>query len=135
MVISIKVKRQEEIKNMLCSCESCIDIDDYLQQLYQLGKKLSYKENFKKKFDFFNALGNEERLKIIEILKEKDRCVCELEYALDKSQSSISHHLRILEAAGLIKGWKKGKFTYYGIEKDQLKKYLDVLNEDFKFLK
>ena len=79
------------------------------------------------------ALENEEHLKIIEILKEKS--AYEIEYALDKSQSSISHHLRILETAGLIKGWKKGKFTYYGIEKDQLKKYLDVLNEDFRFLK
>ncbi|HEY0087742.1 MAG TPA: ArsR family transcriptional regulator [Candidatus Lokiarchaeia archaeon] len=52
------------------------------------------------------ALENEEILKINEILNEKS--ACEIECALVKSQSSISHHLKILETAGLIKGWKKG---------------------------
>ncbi|MBD3339534.1 MAG: metalloregulator ArsR/SmtB family transcription factor [Candidatus Lokiarchaeota archaeon] len=125
--------RQIEIKEMLCNCKGCINGQEYFENLQSLGKKLPYQTDFKKKLDFFNALGNEDRLKIFEILKEKDRCVCELEAALDKSQPSISHHLRILESAGLIRGWKKGKFTYYGIEKDKFLDYLEILNRDFDF--
>ena len=68
-------------------------------------------------------------------LKEKDRCVCELEVILNKSQPSISHHLRILEGAGLIRGWKKGKFTYYGIERNNFKIYLSDLIKNLSLVK
>lgn len=66
---------------------------------------------------------------IISILKENDKCVCELETVLDESQPSISHHLKILESAGLIRGWKKGKFTHYDIMDDQITLYLELLNQ------
>lgn len=81
--------------------------------------------NFYDLIKFFNALANKKRLMIINILKEKDRCVCELEALLDESQPSISHHLKILEKASLIRGWKKGKFTHYDIIKEQISSYLD----------
>ena len=67
---------------------------------------------------------------IINILKEKDRCVCELEAILDESQPSISHHLKILENAGLVRGWKKGKFTHYDLVKEQIISYHNLLNEN-----
>ena len=50
---------------------------------------------------------------------------------LDKSQSTISHHLRKLERANLIKSWKKGSYTYYGLEKEQLQSFLMILNKVF----
>lgn len=129
----MNLKRQAEIKVMLCSCDDCKDEDIYFKELQQLGKNLEYRNDFKQIFTFFKALGNKERLKLFEILKDRDRCVCELEAALNKSQSSISHHLRILENAGLIRGWKKGKFTYYGIQKREFNEYLALLEKAFKF--
>jgi len=77
-------------------------------------------------------MSNNERFIIFNALKERDRCVCELEVILNKSQPSISHHLRILEGAGLIRGWKKGKFTYYGIEAKNLRIKLDDIIESLK---
>ena len=68
---------------------------------------------------------------IMKILTDNKRCVCEFEAILDKSQSTISHHLRILEYASLITSKKVGRFTYYEIVKEQLDKYLYVLNEEF----
>ena len=81
-------------------------------------------------FKFLNAIANKKRLMIINILKEKDRCVCELEAILDESQPSISHHLKILENAGLVRGWKKGKFTHYDLVKEQIISYHNLLNEN-----
>jgi len=78
---------------------------------------------------FVNAVANKKRLIIINILKKKDRCVCELEAVLDESQPAISHHLKILENAGLIRGWKKGKFTHYDIVNEQIISYLNTLNQ------
>jgi len=77
------------------------------------------------------VLGNRDRLLIIKTLNERgEQCVCELELLLDKSQPSISHHLRNLERIGLIRGWKKGKFTYYNLEKDVLVEYIDLFNRE-----
>ena len=93
----------------------------------ELGDKLINDDQLDGQVNFLNAIGNKERLTILNILKNKERCVCELEAILDKSQPSISHHLRILEAIGIIRGWKKGKFTYYGIENRTFKMKLTDL--------
>jgi len=129
----MKQKRKTEIKGMLCSCEECIDSEKLFEGLQNLGNNLSYNDNFNAILTSLNAIGNKERLTILYALKEKDRCVCELEVILDKSQPSISHHLRELEKVDLIRGWKKGKFTYYGLVKNQLKSYLRILSEEFDF--
>ncbi len=133
MVSSINIKRQEEIKEMLCSCEDCSDKNVYFKELRKKGEELKQDIQINRSLLFLNSIGNKERFTIINVLKEKDRCVCELEVILNKSQPSISHHLRRLESIGLIRGWKKGYFTYYCIVWEQLKKYIAILNEQFSF--
>ena len=127
----IKAKRQSEIKDMLCSCDTCNDTDTLFKKLQELGKNLRYNERLNQTLDVLNTLGNIERLIIINVLEEKDRCVCELEAILDKSQPSISHHLRELEKLDLIRGWKRGKYTYYSLNLDILNK---LLTQTCKFL-
>jgi ArsR family transcriptional regulator len=72
--------------------------------------------------DFLEAIGNQERLNILELLKIKPYNVSELEEKFNKSQSTISHHLKILEQKGLIRGEKKGKFTQYALIKEAFDK-------------
>ena len=113
---------------MLCSCDSCADSNELFNVLQKLGKKLRFDRELNKFLGFFSVLGNIERLIIINVLRSKDRCVCELEAILDKSQPSISHHLRELEKVDLIRGWKKGKYTYYTLNIDILNSYLEKLS-------
>ena len=112
---NINKKRSIEIINSLENCNdmSEINVKTYFKELQDFGKDLEKYDNFKKITEFCYAIGNKERLKIVTVLKDNDHCVCELEAILDKSQPSISHHLRILESVGLIKSFKKGKFTHY----------------------
>jgi len=117
---------------MLCSCEDVKNSNIYFKELRELGDTLRKDEQLNNLLIFLSALGNKERFIIFTSLKEKDRCVCELEVILKKSQPSISHHLRILEEAGLIRGWKKGKFTYYGIQHKNFKINLTDLIENLK---
>jgi len=117
---------------MLCSCEDVKNSNVYFKELHELGNTLRKDEQLNNLLIFLSALGNKERFIIFTSLKEKDRCVCELEVILKKSQPSISHHLRILEEAGLIRGWKKGKFTYYGIQHKNFKINLTDLIENLK---
>ena len=123
-------EHEDEIKAKLVKCEDVDNPDLHFKKLRQLGDRLSKNAIFEDLITFLNALANIKRFMIIKILKEKDRCVCELEAVLDESQPSISHHLKILENAGLIRGWKKGKFTHYNIVKEHINSYLDLLNQE-----
>ena len=127
-MIIINIERQEEIKKMLCSCKDYCT--DYFQELQDKGSELKVKDEFKNLEIFFNALASKERLTIFESLKDQDRCVCELEAILDKSQSTISHHLRKLERAGLIYSFKKGNYTYYSLIKEKLEEYIEIFNDE-----
>jgi ArsR family transcriptional regulator len=60
-------------------------------------------------------VGEENRLKILCILKEGQHCVCEIEKHLKLSQSLISHHLRDLKDGRLIKDNKKGLNIFYSL--------------------
>jgi ArsR family transcriptional regulator len=125
----MKEKRESEIKIMLCTCKECSNSNDFFNNLLKLGKELEENKTFDAIEKFTLALASKERLIIINALKEQDRCVCELETILNKSQSTISHHLRKLVVAGLIQGYKKQKFTYYHLFKEEFVKNLDILNQ------
>jgi DNA-binding transcriptional ArsR family regulator len=129
----LKVDRKAKIKDTLCGCDDCSDGEIYFKNLQKIGKDLKFNDMLNSLLEFFNALGNKERLVILTALMNKERCVCELEAILDKSQPSISHHLRELEKAGLIRGWKKGKYTYYTLIKEEFKEHIANLIQEFSF--
>lgn len=120
---------KKEILDKLIKCEDIDNPDLHFKKLREIGNSLIQNPSLDDVNKFVNAVANKKRLIIINILKEKDRCVCELEAVLDESQPAISHHLKILENAGLIRGWKKGKFTHYDIINEQIISYLDLLNQ------
>jgi len=126
----MKQKRAQEIKKMLCDCKDCLDSNPDFDKLLKLGKLLEENKNLDAIERFTSAIASKERLIIINALKKQDRCVCELETILNKSQSTISHHLRKLVAVGLIQGYKKQKFTYYHLSKEELKHNLTTFNQN-----
>lgn len=88
----------------------------YAKELEELGQQLS-KEISDKTLELFNALSDHKRMKIVKLLLNRKLCVCEFTEVLDVTQSTVSHHLSLLEKTGLIRGFKKGKWTFYEIEK------------------
>ncbi len=127
----MKQKRAQEIRKMLCSCDECSNSNPIFDSLLKLGKELEENKNLDAIERFTMAVASKERLIIIKALNAKDRCVCELETISNKSQSTISHHLRKLVAVGLIQGYKKQKFTYYHLFKEELKHNLTTFNQNF----
>ncbi len=63
----------------------------------------------------FHALSDSTRLAIIEMLRDGERCVCELQDELDAAQSRLSFHLRVLKEAGLVADRREGRWSYYSI--------------------
>ncbi len=66
----------------------------------------------------FHALSDETRLGIVEMLRDGERCVCDLQEALDAAQSRLSFHLRVLKDAGLVTDRKEGRWSYYTLVPD-----------------
>jgi ArsR family transcriptional regulator, arsenate/arsenite/antimonite-responsive transcriptional repressor len=66
------------------------------------------------------ALGDRTRLAILAILRDGERCVCELTDSLDVSQPLLSFHLRVLRNAGLITDRRSGKWVYYTLDRDSM---------------
>lgn len=76
--------------------------------------------------EVFKALGDENRIRILNLLVQQELCVCEMEEILDISQSNASRHLNKLKAAGLITSSKNAQWVYYQIS-DFLKTQNDFL--------
>ena len=64
---------------------------------------------------FFKALGDENRIQILKMLHTGEKCACKLLEALNITQPTLSHHMKILCDAGIVKGRKVGKWTYYSL--------------------
>ncbi len=63
----------------------------------------------------FHALSDSTRLSILEMLRDGERCVCELQDELEAAQSRLSFHLRVLKEAGLVSDRRDGRWSYYSI--------------------
>jgi ArsR family transcriptional regulator len=63
--------------------------------------------------DLFKSLSDENRLKILLLLRKRPACVCEFDRILNISLSTISTHLKLLKASGLIKSKKDGRWVIY----------------------
>ena len=70
--------------------------------------------------EVFQAMGDKTRIKILELLKEGDKCVSEICLHFDMTQPSISHHLDILKRCGVVTFEKKGREVFYSFNKDYL---------------
>lgn len=66
------------------------------------------------------ALGDDTRLRIINILSHGDLCVCEIEEILHITQSNASRHLNKLMNAKLVTYYKEAKYVYYKINEETL---------------
>ncbi|MDO5532200.1 helix-turn-helix transcriptional regulator [Sutterella sp.] len=63
----------------------------------------------------FKALGDENRLRILALLRGGERCACRLLDDLQITQPTLSHHMKLLVDAGLVTGRREGKWTHYSI--------------------
>ncbi|MGN0770534.1 MAG: ArsR/SmtB family transcription factor [Christensenellales bacterium] len=66
----------------------------------------------------FKAFCDENRLRILELLQSGEKCACKLLDDLNIQQSTLSHHMKILCDAEIVKGRKDGKWMHYSIDLD-----------------
>ena len=76
--------------------------------------------------ELFKVFGDTTRIKIICALFESEMCVCDIATLLCMNQSAISHQLRVLKQARLVKFRKDGKVVYYSLDDEHIKLIFDL---------
>lgn len=71
------------------------------------------------------ALGQPTRLKILELLRNGERCVCEIFPAIQEEQSNVSRHLALMKAAGILASRKQGQMVHYRVRDPRVFTLLD----------
>ena len=91
-------------------------------------------ETFKKDFnnadtedlaELFKVFGDTTRIKILYALFSKEMCVCDIADLLGMTHSAISHQLRVLKQARLVKFRKEGKVVYYSLDDSHISQIFD----------
>ncbi len=78
---------------------------------------------------FLKIISEENRLQILYLLREGERCVCEVYELLKITQNLASHHLRVLKDFGLIKSRKEGRRVFYFIDRKVFNQHIKLLNK------
>lgn len=91
------------------------DTETYENQLKVQSEALAKELGIKHRAEYYKALGDEKRLLIVRLLGFREMCVCELTGALGISQPNLSHHIKKLEQAGVVKSERRGKWVYYSL--------------------
>jgi DNA-binding transcriptional ArsR family regulator len=81
---------------------------------------------FEKKAEILKAIAQPTRLKILELLKDGERCVCEIYPALEQEQPNISKHLNFMKRAGILDSRKDGLRIIYWIKTPEV---LEILRQ------
>lgn len=97
-VISVNEEKVKEIKSKLPTDETIFDLAE-----------------------LFKVFGDSTRMKIICALLEEELCVCDIASITNSTPSAISHQLRVLKQAKLVKYRKEGKTVYYSLDDDHVK--------------
>jgi len=78
--------------------------------------------------EFFKALSDPARIKIIRILAERDICVCELMSIMDLPQTVVSHHLKVLKYAGIIEDKRWSRWMIYSLVDRRAAKAIELMD-------
>ena len=111
------------MENKVESCSCNIIHKDVVEEVKD---KLPQEEILYDLAELFKVFGDSTRIKIICSLFESEMCVWDLSALLNISQSAISHQLRVLKSARLVKFRRAGKVIYYSLDDEHIKQIFDA---------
>ena len=83
----------------------------------------------KKIATMFKAFCDENRLQILQLLQDGERCACNLLEEMQITQPTLSHHMKILCDSGVVMGRKEGKWMYYSISNEGMEAIRECLDQ------
>ena len=104
----------------MCDCDVI-----HAEVVDAVKKKMPEEDELYDLSDFFKVLGDSTRAKIMWALDEHEMCVCDMAVLLNMTKSAISHQLRSLRQADLVKFRKEGKVVFYSLTDDHVKQIFE----------
>jgi len=129
MVIQVSkqgaIERGDNMARKYTPIERC-DCDVIHEEIVnEVKSKMPEEESLYDLAELFKVFGDSTRIKILWALDEAEMCVCDIGVLLNMTQSAISHQLRVLKQANLVKNRKEGKVVYYSLDDDHVKNIFD----------
>jgi DNA-binding transcriptional ArsR family regulator len=117
---------EEAVKRMTRLIGDSDKAECKVEKLRAITNKLDERE-IEAEAEMFKAMADPCRIKILTLLREGELCVCEIMIAVDRPQSTTSHHLSILKDAGLIKERKDGRWSRYRLSEGAIIEMLNLV--------
>lgn len=76
--------------------------------------------------ELFKVFGDPTRAQILWALDKSEMCVCDIAYLLNMTQSAISHQLRVLKSAKLVKNRREGKTIFYSLDDEHIQQIFEL---------
>lgn len=107
-----------EEKEVIQNCQCTVIHEDIVNKVREYIPK---EEILYDLADLFKIFGDTTRIKILSALLQEEMCVCDIAALLGMTHSAISHQLRVLKQARLVRYRKEGKVVYYSLDDDHVK--------------
>lgn len=91
----------------------------------KVRKKMPKEETLYDLAEIFKVFGDSTRIRILWALDESEMCVCDIASLLNMTQSAISHQLRVLKQAKLVRNRREGKVVYYSLDDEHIRLIMD----------
>jgi DNA-binding transcriptional ArsR family regulator len=112
---------EQMVKNIeFCTCSTI-----HQDVIEKVKKILPQEETLYDLAELFKVFGDSTRIRILCVLFESEMCVCDIAALLNMTQSAISHQLRVLKNARLVKYRREGKVVYYSLDDQHVKQIFD----------
>ncbi len=105
--------------------ESIVNID----KVKKVKEKMPSDEIIFELSELYKVFGDSTRMKIISALLEDELCVGDIAYIASSTQSAISHQLRVLKQAKLVKYRKDGKTVYYSLDDEHINQLFNIAKD------
>jgi Predicted transcriptional regulators len=102
------------MKDLLC--DMCEVTCEHPETVCRAKAELLPEDTVQQLADIFKIVGDPTRIKILSVLSRAEMCVCDIAETLEMGQSAISHQLRVLRSARLVKFRKEGKEAWYSLD-------------------
>ena len=116
------MKRQISVEKTQC----CEEDSPHLEVVKKVRESMPEEETLYDVSELFKVFGDGTRIKILMALLESEMCVCDIGALLGMTKSAISHQLRVLRQAKLVKFRKAGKEVFYSLDDEHVGKILSI---------
>ena len=113
------------LQSGLCTSES---LQKHVKELKKLVERID-EEDIKRRSYILKALADPIRIKILQLLKNRPMCTCEIMVALDLTEPNASHHLNLLERNDIIRSERMGKWVFYKLQHSTLRNLASTIVE------